>query len=360
MAKVAYSSFRSKYYGKNGGIVDLYTQGDASVIFNRNNQYETQFLSSEDICFPYGMKTKYTIDSSTLSFSFPVDDVTFLEPCDAFEIFTSPNNWHQGPDFFETSPLRYSLAQKIPPNDEMQVGGDAGMEWTQKFAGSRQEKGKALLELDVRSMATVLAVNNGILPLKYLTKLLDFEGFFQDWFDQIGQNPGTIDNNIFEILKNKMAFYKDERYPDMKPIICAKKDEKGACGMLTGNSQQHVVIPVATNKGFGSTPTSHKTASCPTSDLGTNKVGNTTACDCPWNQLIQRCTSDDPDDCEYMPSNQGTPYGFKGEYYIGFIFLPTRYYREAGSLDPYSFHYYTKWRYQSLLLFYSSHHYYYY
>jgi hypothetical protein len=197
-------------------------------------------------------------------------------------------------------------------------------------------------------MATVLAVNNGVLPVSHLTKLLDFEDFFKDWFLEKGSNSGsTTDNNIQEILKNKMSFYKDDHYPDMQPIICAEnKDGHEVCGMLTGNSQQHVVIPVASNKGFGNTASSHKTSSCPSTPLASNTVDNVTACDCPWNNFIQRCTVDDsPADCEYMPSNQDTPFGYKGEYYIGFIFLPTRYYRDTNSLDPDSFHYYTKWRY---------------
>ena len=293
------------------------------------------------------MKTKYTKESSTLSFSFPVDDVTFLEPCsDALEIFTAPNNWGTSPYPFQIKQGYTSSAQKTAPNAEEQVGGDAGIEWTQKFAGSRQEKGKALMELDVRSMATVLAVNNGILPVRHLTKLLDFEDFFKDWFLKNSNSGSTTDINIQEILKNKMSFYKDDHYPDMQPIICAEnKDGNQACGMLTGNSQQHVVIPVASNKGLGNTLNSHKYSSCPSGLLAPNTVGNVTACDCPWNYYIQRCTIDDSPDCEFMPSNQGTPFGFKGEYYIGFIFLPTRYYRDTNSLDPFSFHYYTKWRY---------------
>ena len=293
------------------------------------------------------MKTKYSKESSTLSFSFPVDDVTFLEPCwDALEIFTARNNWNTGPFHFNTKPGRFSIAQQTAPFVEDQVGGDAGIEWTEKFSGARQEKGKALLELDVQSMATVLAVNNGILPLKHLTKLLDFEDFFKEWFGKEGSNPGSsTDNNIHEILANKMSFYKDDHYPDMQPIICAQKEGKEVCGMLTGNSKQHVVIPVAPNKGFGNTPSSHKTSSCPSAPLASNTVDNVTACDCPWNYYIQRCTVTDSPDCEFMPSNQGKPFGYKGEYYIGFIFLPTRYYRDTSSLDPYSFHYYTKWRY---------------
>lgn len=298
------------------------------------------------------MKTKYTKESSTLSFSFPVDDVTFLEPCcNALEIFTAPNNWGTGTTYVNTNSNLNLCSQNIAPNAEEQVGGDAGIEWTQKFAGSRQEKGKALMELDVRSMATVLAVNNGVLPVSHLTKLLDFEDFFKDWFLDIGSNSGsTTDNNIQEILKNKMSFYKDDHYPDMQPIICAEKDGHEVCGMLTGNSQQHVVIPVGSNKGFGNTLNSHKgygsTSSCPKfGPLASNTVGNVTACDCPWDYYIERCTIDDSPDCEFMPSNQGTLFGYKGEYYIGFIFLPTKYYRDTNSLDPFSFHYYTKWRY---------------
>jgi len=294
------------------------------------------------------MKTKYTKESSTLSFSFPVDDVTFLEPCcDALEIFTAPNNWSNGTAYVNTKSNLKLCSQNIAPNAEVQVGGDAGIEWTQKFAGSRQEKGKALMELDVRSMATVLAVNNGVLPVSHLTKLLDFEDFFKDWFLEKGSNSNsTTDKNINEILKNKMSFYKDDHYPDMQPIICAEnKDGHEVCGMLTGNSQQHVVIPVASNKGFGNTLKSHKYSSCPKNILASNTVGNVTACDCAWNYYIQRCSVEDSADCEFMPSNQGTPFGYKGEYYIGFIFLPTKYYRDTNSLDPFSFHYYTKWRY---------------
>ena len=298
------------------------------------------------------MKTKYSKESSTLSFSFPVDDVTFVEACpNALEIFTARNNWDIGMDYF-SAVGRDSKAQLIAPHVEDQVGGDAGIEWTQKFSSKTQEKGKASLELDVRSMATVLAVNNGILPLKHLTKLLDFEDFFKDWFSKEGSNPGSsTDNNIHEILANKMSFYKDDHYPDMQPIICAQKEGKEVCGMLTGNSKQHVVIPVASNRGFVNTPSSHKNSSCPSpsAPLADNIVGNVKCCDCPWNYYFQRCTVTDSPDCEFMPSNQGTPSGFKGEYYIGFIFLPTRYYRDTSSLDRFSFHYYTKWRYDIII-----------
>ena len=68
---VAYSCYNIRYFPKDGGRVDFYSSGDASIVFNSiYSGQNTFFVSDNDVCIPDNTEVRYDISTSTITPTF--------------------------------------------------------------------------------------------------------------------------------------------------------------------------------------------------------------------------------------------------------------------------------------------------
>lgn len=257
---VAYSSFSIRYECSKGGSVTMYLAGDASIVLGKSIKYDASFLNDVDIYPPYEGTTVFDVGSKKLNINFWVDYTggEVGEPI----VITEP------------IPTILKIADK-----------DCGFEFN---------LGVAKTSIDVRSIATCLAVNYGLANYENLVNMGDLGKLKSIWekaYPAEYAASSKLRQNLDILEHRQMGYYSDPFYPGMDPILCGNYDGKRSCALIV-NGQ--VILPV-------------------TSSMGAINLNRTYGCFYRYGQT--RCSSASQDNCELNG-------GQNGQFYIGFIFIP--------------------------------------
>ena len=168
---------------------------------------------------------------------------------------------------------------------------------------------KASSSIDMRSVATVIAVNSNLVSVNLLTKTASFG----ELIDKLNVTEYDSQSQLnFEKLKQMdMAFYDDEFYEGMEPILCGKftvNDRKvELCSLVVSGT---VAIPVLTSEGL------NDKSSYDEIDLDLQKKR------CLFQLQKLRCDRFSFSDCEldYVEQYDYNGWGFN-HYYFGLIYI---------------------------------------